>query len=161
MEMNKSFWTGLGCGICIGASMLTLRKIYNTGVVLRKFSPTSGCKLVFVVRTDLNMTKGKIAAQCSHAAVGAYKAAQEHQPTILDHWLSSGQPKIALRADSERELLRIKEKAKSLGIITSLIKDDGRTQIPRGSVTVLESVQVSVLLVLAVVQNMLHLREEL
>ncbi|KAJ2942994.1 hypothetical protein O0L34_g15184 [Tuta absoluta] len=136
MELNKSFWTGLGCGICVGASLFTVRNIYKTGIVLRKFSSTSGYKLVFVVRTDLNMTKGKIAAQCSHAAVGAYKAAHS-QPTCLEHWLSSGQPKIALRTDSEIELMKIKEKARTLGIITSLIKDDGRTQIPRGSITVL------------------------
>lgn len=30
-------------------------------------------KMVFLVRTDLNMSKGKIAAQCSHACLGSYK----------------------------------------------------------------------------------------
>ena len=30
-------------------------------------------KQVMVVRTDLKMRKGKIAAQCCHGAVGAYK----------------------------------------------------------------------------------------
>jgi hypothetical protein len=30
-------------------------------------------KLVMIVRTDLKMGKGKIAAQCCHAAVGAYR----------------------------------------------------------------------------------------
>ena len=32
-------------------------------------------KMVLVVRQDLKMGKGKAAAQCAHAAVGAYKKA--------------------------------------------------------------------------------------
>ena len=34
-------------------------------------------KLVFVVRTDVKMQKGKIAAQCCHAAVMTYKRSVE------------------------------------------------------------------------------------
>jgi peptidyl-tRNA hydrolase, PTH2 family len=33
-------------------------------------------KMVLLVRNDLGMSKGKIAAQCSHAAVGCYQASQ-------------------------------------------------------------------------------------
>lgn len=35
------------------------------------------CKMVFVVRADLKMGKGKVAAQCGHAALGAYEQAME------------------------------------------------------------------------------------
>ena len=31
--------------------------------------------MALVVRTDLGMTKGKIAAQCGHAVLGAFKSA--------------------------------------------------------------------------------------
>ena len=34
--------------------------------------PISDVKQVFVVRTDLGMTKGKIGAQVGHATLGAY-----------------------------------------------------------------------------------------
>lgn len=44
------------------------------------------------------MTKGKIAAQCGHAAVAAYKAARK-QPKILRAWDESGQAKIALKVN--------------------------------------------------------------
>jgi len=53
-------------------------------------------KLILIIRTDLKMGKGKIAAQCSHAAVAAYKAARKH-PKILRAWEKSGQAKITLK----------------------------------------------------------------
>lgn len=53
-------------------------------------------KLTLVIRTDLKMGKGKVAAQCSHAAVAAYKAARK-QPKILRAWEKSGQAKITLK----------------------------------------------------------------
>lgn len=41
---------------------------------------------VLVVRTDLKMGHGKIAAQCSHATLACYKALQKGNPTLLKHW---------------------------------------------------------------------------
>ena len=35
------------------------------------FAAAEECKMVLVVRTDLGMQKGKIAAQCGHATLGA------------------------------------------------------------------------------------------
>ncbi|PCH33427.1 peptidyl-tRNA hydrolase II [Wolfiporia cocos MD-104 SS10] len=83
------------------------------------------CKLVLVVRTDLNMTKGKIAAQ--HATLACYKALQQTNP----------QAKIALKVDSEDELLELEAMAKSLNLCARAIHDAGRTQIAAGSRTVL------------------------
>lgn len=42
------------------------------------------------------MGKGKVAAQCSHAAVAAYKAARKY-PKLLQAWEECGQPKITLK----------------------------------------------------------------
>ena len=57
------------------------------------------CKMVLVVRTDLKMGKGKAAAQCSHAAVGAYKIAKKNSPSILRAWERMGQPKIVTKVE--------------------------------------------------------------
>lgn len=42
------------------------------------------------------MGKGKIAAQCAHAAVAAYKSARKH-PKILHAWEECGQAKITVK----------------------------------------------------------------
>ena len=83
------------------------------------------------------MGKGKIGAQCGHAAVGAYDIAIRHAPYSLAYWESSGGTKIALKAADDNTLFKIQEDARNLGIITYLVEDAGRTQIPAGSKTVL------------------------
>ena len=35
-----------------------------------------------IVRTDIKMGKGKIAAQCCHAAIGAYKQADKEKNKV-------------------------------------------------------------------------------
>ncbi|XP_077297167.1 peptidyl-tRNA hydrolase 2, mitochondrial-like isoform X2 [Arctopsyche grandis] len=94
-------------------------------------------KLVLVVRSDLKMGKGKVAAQCAHAAVGAYSKTQKKNPAALDEWEYTGQAKIALKVDSEEELMNIYNSAKKVGLVTSLIRDAGRTQIAPNTKTVL------------------------
>lgn len=51
-------------------------------------------KLVLVVRTDLKMGKGKIAAQCSHATLKAYKQSSVYNKPMLKAWEKIGQPKV-------------------------------------------------------------------
>ncbi|KAI2632430.1 PTH2-domain-containing protein [Hypoxylon sp. NC1633] len=103
------------------------------------------CKLVLVVRTDLGMTKGKIAAQCSHATLACYKTmsrAARRNPAspearLLQRWERRGQAKIAVQTKSQDSLLELQRKAVSLGITAEVIQDAGRTQIDPGSLTVL------------------------
>ncbi|KAA8648783.1 hypothetical protein EYZ11_004910 [Aspergillus tanneri] len=96
-------------------------------------------KLVLVVRTDLGMTKGKIAAQCSHATLACYKYLTAYTPNspILRRWERQGQAKIALQVKSEEELQLLQAQAISLGLCARVIQDAGRTQIASGSRTVL------------------------
>lgn len=94
-------------------------------------------KLALVVRSDLKMGKGKAAAQCSHAAVMAYQRALCNRPDILEQWEEGGQAKVVLKVETEDELLELATTARSLGLITSLVCDAGRTQIAPGSKTVL------------------------
>ncbi|KAH8589698.1 peptidyl-tRNA hydrolase PTH2-domain-containing protein [Bisporella sp. PMI_857] len=100
---------------------------------------TEECKLVLVVRTDLGMTKGKIAAQCSHATLACYKNYLKNDPksATLRRWERMGQAKIALQAKGEDELQTLQATAMSLGLVAEVIHDAGRTQIAAGSCTVL------------------------
>ncbi|KKK14733.1 hypothetical protein P175DRAFT_0497391 [Aspergillus ochraceoroseus IBT 24754] len=100
---------------------------------------TEEVKLVLVVRTDLGMTKGKIAAQCSHATLACYKymVANSSGSVLLRRWERQGQAKIALQIKSEEELQLLQAQAVSLGLCARVIQDAGRTQIASGSRTVL------------------------
>lgn len=93
--------------------------------------------MALVVRIDLGMTKGKIAAQCGHASVGCYKKAKKHTPIALNNWEEYGCTKIATKCPSLEELLDIEMRAKSEGLITYKVADAGMTQIEPGSITVL------------------------
>ncbi|EER45356.1 peptidyl-tRNA hydrolase [Histoplasma capsulatum H143] len=100
---------------------------------------TEEVKLVLVVRTDLGMGKGKIAAQCSHATLACYKYYLTRAPDspILKRWERGGQAKVALQVRSEEELLVLQAQAVSLGLCAQVIQDAGRTQVASGSLTVL------------------------
>ncbi|KAI4088475.1 MAG: hypothetical protein LQ348_004304 [Seirophora lacunosa] len=99
------------------------------------------CKLVLVVRTDLGMGKGKIAAQCSHATLACYRALSNIFPMtlnpVLKQWERMGQAKVVVQAKNEEELETLQAQALSLGLCAQIIHDAGRTQIASGSATVL------------------------
>eukprot|EP01102_Stenamoeba_stenopodia_P021720 TRINITY_DN8833_c0_g1_i1.p1 TRINITY_DN8833_c0_g1~~TRINITY_DN8833_c0_g1_i1.p1 ORF type:complete len:170 (+),score=32.36 TRINITY_DN8833_c0_g1_i1:47-511(+) len=108
----------------------------------------SDCKMVMVVRTDLNMGVGKIASQCCHAAVGLYRKLlrEQHNPTyaqFLMQWENEGEKKIVLKAKSEEELLALQRSADEHHLPSYLIADAGRTQIAPGSTTVLSIAGIS------------------
>uniref|UniRef100_A0A034V536 peptidyl-tRNA hydrolase n=1 Tax=Bactrocera dorsalis TaxID=27457 RepID=A0A034V536_BACDO len=94
-------------------------------------------KMVLVVRNDLKMGKGKIGAQCGHGAVGAYQKAIQRNPRLVRAWENTGCAKIALRVESEAEMMAIKRAADAHNLTTCLIRDAGRTQIEPNSKTVL------------------------
>ena len=62
---------------------------------------------------ELQMGKGKIAAQCSHATLGAYKIAEKYCRTGLDAWEKSGTAKIAVKVNTQEELMLIANKVRS------------------------------------------------
>ena len=92
--------------------------------------------MVLLIRTDIGMSKGKAAAQCAHAAIASYTAAQSRQPKVLQEWLNDGQAKVTLKVDSEEELAELVKKARGSGIIAESIRDAGRTQLAAGTRTV-------------------------
>lgn len=91
-------------------------------------------KQVIVVRIDLGMGKGKIAAQVGHACVlGAENVRRSHPEWFSKWW--SGQEKIVLKVNNEKELEEIKKGAIDLGLPWAQVTDAGHTQIAPGTFT--------------------------
>ena len=91
-------------------------------------------KMVLVVNDSLKMGMGKIAAQCCHACLGAWRRGGEDAKRA---WSRQGQAKVCLRAPETEDLLRLEAEARRLGLPCYLVADAGRTQIAAGSLTVL------------------------
>ncbi|CAH9070834.1 unnamed protein product [Cuscuta epithymum] len=94
-------------------------------------------KMVLVVRNDLKMGKGKIAAQCSHATLGLYKKLCNRAPKALERWEMCGQVKVVVKIESEDDMLVLQERAKLIKLPTHITIDAGRTQIAPNSRTVM------------------------
>ena len=106
-------------------------------------------KQVIVIRKDLKMRKGKIAAQAAHAAMkvildrmqiqeyakgstmweGCYvwhMTVFESEPLYM--WLKGAFTKVVVYVETEQELFDLKEKAEEAGLLTALITDAGKTE---------------------------------
>ncbi|MCS7098023.1 MAG: peptidyl-tRNA hydrolase Pth2 [Candidatus Methanomethyliaceae archaeon] len=94
-------------------------------------------KQVVIVRNDIKMGKGKIAAQVAHAALASYMEAIKRRPNWVEEWLMEGQRKIILKINSLEELLEIKKRVEKEGFPNSLITDAGLTELEPGTITCL------------------------
>jgi PTH2 family peptidyl-tRNA hydrolase len=92
-------------------------------------------KMVLCVNMSLKMDKGKIAAQCGHATLGAFKASMKFAPSNVQWWERTGQAKIAVKA-TEEQMFAASKAADELGLISYIVMDAGKTQIAAGSRTV-------------------------
>lgn len=99
------------------------------------FKPVFKFKQVILVRTDLDMSKGKLAAQVAHASVTAFTEALKSRREWADAWLKEGQKKVVLRVADLHELTTYYEEARRLGLPASIITDAGLTELPEGTVT--------------------------
>lgn len=106
-------------------------------------------KQMIVMRRDLHMRKGKIAAQAGHACVEATLMALAREQRLdevrtngswitLDHgegditpltaWFDAGIAKVCVYVDSEEELLDIAVRGRERGFAVALIRDAGMTE---------------------------------
>ena len=107
-------------------------------------------KQMIVMRRDLKMRKGKIAAQAGHACVEATLMALaregrldqvrvrndawvylEHDPqdaTPLSNWFDAGVAKVCVYVDSEDDLLDIAVRGREAGFAVALVRDAGHTE---------------------------------
>ncbi|OIO26409.1 aminoacyl-tRNA hydrolase [Candidatus Micrarchaeota archaeon CG1_02_55_22] len=89
-------------------------------------------KQIIVIRTDLDMGRGKMVAQGCHASLDA---ALNVSASLRNEWLGTGGKKIVVKVSSERELQTLFMEAKKLKLPASIIHDAGHTQVDPGSVT--------------------------
>ena len=89
-------------------------------------------KQVIVVRDDLKMSKGKIAAQVSHASVDCLL--KSHKDLIAE-WRSQGMKKIVLKAENVEEMMKYKKDAEEAKLSTCVIRDAGHTEVKPGTIT--------------------------
>ncbi|MEM2485789.1 MAG: peptidyl-tRNA hydrolase Pth2 [Candidatus Bathyarchaeia archaeon] len=94
-------------------------------------------KQVLVFRSDLKMSKGKIAAQAGHAAVSSAEEARIRYEEWWKAWILEGQCKIAVKVKNEEELLKLEKMAEEMELPHALIIDRGLTEIPPGTITCL------------------------
>ena len=75
------------------------------------FSPKEEYKLVVLVRTDLDMGKGKIAAQVGHVSVECALRAEKKGRKAFDSWMDCGQRKVVLKVPGKDEMIRYMNEA--------------------------------------------------
>lgn len=108
-------------------------------------------KQMIVMRRDLKMRKGKIAAQAGHACVEAtlmalvredrldqvrvtadgnwvYLEDEASESTPLSRWFDKGVAKVCVYVDGEDALLEIAQKGRELGFAVALVRDAGFTE---------------------------------
>ncbi|MEY8677191.1 aminoacyl-tRNA hydrolase [Granulimonas faecalis] len=101
-------------------------------------------KQMIVMRRDLKMRKGKIAAQAGHACVDAVLKALAARGTTLGEdgepvfaadddsalaaWFSAGVAKVCVYVDGEEALLDVAEQGMDEGFVVSLVRDAGITE---------------------------------
>lgn len=92
-------------------------------------------KQVVVVRKDLDMGAGKIAAQVGHACVLGAERVRKSHPDWYKEWERSGQEKVVVKVASLEQLEQVKKHATSLDLPWNEVTDAGHTQIASGTVT--------------------------
>jgi PTH2 family peptidyl-tRNA hydrolase len=91
-------------------------------------------KQVIAVRQDIQMNKGKTAAQVAHAAGGCLEDVNARHP-IVNQWLKSGQAKIVVKCDDLAHLNHLQFLSVEHGVMYHIICDSGKTVFEEPTIT--------------------------
>jgi PTH2 family peptidyl-tRNA hydrolase len=94
-------------------------------------------KQAIIIRSNLEMSKGKIAAQAAHASLMSYFEAERQDKQVAREWLDTGEKKIVLKVSDEDSLVKLYNAFKFKKVPCALVTDAGLTEIPPGSKTAL------------------------
>jgi len=93
-------------------------------------------KQIIVVRNDLKLPKGKLAAQVAHASVeNVLKLIKARKQRLVKEWHDDGMKKVVAKVESLKELGKIKKLAEDQGLTVCMIRDAGMTVVKPGTVT--------------------------
>jgi len=91
-------------------------------------------KQAIIIRQDLNMPKGKLAAQAAHASVSAVLKSDK---STVSKWESEGMKKVVLKVENLSELKKLQSEARKNKLVNVMITDAGRTFFKAGTITCL------------------------
>lgn len=97
-------------------------------------------KMIILVNDSLNMSAGKVASQCCHACLGAYRQGLMSTSTkaaLVQQWESIGEKIVTLSVPSMVELQSLCDTAKNKGLNVHECMDAGRTEVDVGARTVI------------------------
>jgi len=100
-----------------------------------------------VVRTDLDVSIGKLCTQAAHSSMKTFfdrmttkKTGDEYEATFKyteeeKEWIENMYTKITCRAKSLNDLMKMYSKAKKAGLTVSIIEDQGFTELDGPTIT--------------------------
>ncbi|XP_060852995.1 peptidyl-tRNA hydrolase 2, mitochondrial-like [Rhopalosiphum padi] len=149
--ITNTFYGGLTAGILIGLTFDMIKNYIlrtkwtsqNEKSVCESQQPKSlinqkgEFKMALLVRHDLKMGKGKVAAQCSHAIVHCYEEGLRLRPKEINSWESNNKPVNIFKVADEETMLEFQQLAIEKGFNTYVVVDAGRTQVAPRSKTVM------------------------
>lgn len=91
-------------------------------------------KQVILVRNDINIPRGKLAAQCAHASVEASELSNQKK---FDLWRKEGMKKIVLKVEDLNALFKYEKLAQKAKLTTAMITDAGKTVFTEPTITCL------------------------
>ena len=90
-------------------------------------------KCAILVRTDISMSCGKIAAQCGHGIAQSMKGSNNK---IVKEWMKCGEKIVILKAPNLKKMEYIKKEANKHKIYSKIIYDAGHTEVEPETPTV-------------------------
>lgn len=91
------------------------------------YNPTEHVKAEYkqaiLIRTDVDMGTGKVAAQACHASVSAVKKAWRSKNPAYKAWEANNAIKVCLAVEGEQALMTIREQARDAGLPTAVVVD--------------------------------------